>query len=125
MAETKQVTGTTKVKGGNNVKVENTKPATKKQVTVNDVKPQITFVKRHLHKFMETKGVNGKGSTKTKPVMKTKADEKVVKQVTKEMDTLFNKMLEKYPHTSSAQKSYIKNHLQNQHTPKYITHEKK
>ena len=124
MAETKKVTVSNQVKGGTKVsKVENTKPEPK--VTVNDVKPQIVWVKRHLHNYLVNKELAGKGSTHTKPVMKTGVGEKTVKTVKGEMTKLYNSMLKKYPHTTEPQKAYVKRQLVERHLPKYITHETK
>lgn len=99
-------------------KVENN-TKTEIKVVVNDVKPQIYFVKRRLHKMLVGEKVAAETSTTSKPEMVTGVDEKVVSKVLKTRDELLQQMKKQYTHTTPEQFQYIKNHL-NVHTQRYL-----
>lgn len=88
------------------------------KVNVGMVKPQITFVKRLVQKYLVENKLNAKDSTPTKPsaVKLTETQSKGVQSViTKGLKS----MEEKYPHTTKPQMTYIKNHF-NTHSSKYL-----
>jgi hypothetical protein len=88
------------------------------KVNVNQVKPQITYVKRLVSKFLVDNKLAAKGNTATKPeaVKLTDSQSKSVQNViTKGLSNL----AEKYSHTTKAELSYIKNHF-NTHSMKYL-----
>jgi hypothetical protein len=91
------------------------------KVTVNAVKPQITFVKRKLHKFLKSEKLAAKSSTPTKPEA-VKLTEDQSKKVQGVIKSGLEEMSTKYEHTTKPQITYIKNHFNN-HTMKYLKSE--
>ncbi len=88
------------------------------KVTVSMVKPQITFVKRVVSKYLVSNKLAAKTNTATKPEavklneVQSKAVQAVIAKGLKEMAT-------KYTHTTGEQVTYIKNHF-NTHSMKYL-----
>ncbi len=88
------------------------------KVTVALVKPQITFVKRTVSKYLLANKLAAKTNTATKPEAiklndtQAKAIQAVIVKGIKEIAT-------KYPHTTTEQVTYIKNHF-NTHSMKYL-----
>ena len=96
----------------NKVTTENVK------VVVNDVKPQITYVKRKVCKFLKDNKLAAKDNTPTKPsAIKLTADQD--KQVQGIIKKSLVEVADKYSHTTKPQMEYVKNHL-NVHTQRYL-----
>lgn len=88
------------------------------KVVVNDVKPQILYVKRKLHKYLVNEKLQGAESTVNRPIAKElTADER--KKVRSKFTNLANEMVTKYPHTTDAQQEYIVSHFK-VHAERYI-----
>jgi len=100
-------------------KVNSNKKVSKEtKVKMSQVKPQVTFIKRNLHKFFKEVGVVAETSTTTKP--ETKGASKEQKQkVGKFLDEKWEEMKQKYPHTTETQETYMKDHF-NTHFNKYL-----
>ncbi len=88
------------------------------KVNVNQVKPQITYIKRLISKYLVSNKLQHTNNTKTKP-----QSIKLTVIQSKGIQTLITNSLKvlnvKYPHTTTPQINYIKNHL-NTHTVKYL-----
>ena len=97
------------------------------KVNINQVKPQITYIKRIVSKHLisnklQKLGINpitGKPyHTKTKPhsIKLTTTQYNTVQNI---INTNIKNLLVKYPHTTKPQITYIKNHF-NTHTSKFL-----
>jgi len=87
-------------------------------VKVNDVKPQIMYVKRIINNYLVKAGINSTTSTSTKPES-IKLSEAQLKETNKLLGECKNLIKSKYDYTTDEQMAYITNHLQT-HFTKYI-----
>ena len=89
------------------------------KVNINQVKPQVTFIKRIVSKYLITNKLQHSGNTTTKPQsikLTPTQSSKLQVLITNSINGLVSG---KYPHTTKPQLQYIKNHL-NTHTSKYL-----
>lgn len=94
--------------------------STVKKVVVNDVKPQILYIKRKLHKNLVTNKVNGEDSTVSKPTMLTNLKPAQYQKVQDIINGHVDDVKKLYPHTTADQLTYITNQLKT-HTVKYLS----
>lgn len=92
---------------------------TKVKVTVNDVKPQILFAKRKLHKLLVGQKIADEKSTVSRPILKGGLEPEKVTEIRKAFNAIGKEMINTYPHTTMEQAEYIKAHF-NVHKEKYI-----
>ena len=98
-------------------KVDNT---TDVKVTVNEVKPQIYFVKRRLHNYLVKGDIAAKTSTTSKPEVKNGLTTKQHEEVKTVVTNLLQEMTKTYKQMTKPQVDYVTNHMVNVHTDKYL-----
>jgi hypothetical protein len=89
------------------------------KVTINQVKPQVTYIKRLISKHLKSNNLQHSNNTPTKPQVKQGLTQTQLNGVQKVIKNGLNSLKTKYPHTTQPQLNYIKNHL-NTHTVKYL-----
>jgi hypothetical protein len=88
------------------------------KVTVGSVKPQITFIKRKVSKYLKENKLAAKGNTPTKPEAVKLTDDQS-KKVQGIIKAGISDLATKYEHTTKPEVTYIKNHF-NTHTSKFL-----
>lgn len=90
------------------------------KVVVNDVKPQIYFIKRRTHKFLVRNKLQAPTSTTSKPEANGKLTDKEKEMVSTELEKITKEMEKQYKDVNNAAKvGYIRNHLK-VHTTRYL-----
>lgn len=90
------------------------------KVVVNDVKPEIYFIKRRLHNFLVKSDIAAKTSTTSKPECKHGLTAKQQQDVKTCVNTLLADMVKQYSSMTKPQIEYVTNHMVKTHLPKYL-----